>query len=335
MALILSGSDVMAVEIPKEKWSGKIGELVIGATAAEGGTRSKKIIVGGSTTLPFLFFEGEHPNPPALAMEVIDVVPEDYPELVKNAIGDAINSPAAWAKKCVDEFGADLICLKLLGTNPEEQDRSPEEAGKTVREVLDAVSVPLIIVGSGNEEKDAKVMEVVSNEAKGERCLLGNAEEAAFKSLAVAAMANGHGIVAFSNLDINLAKQMNILLTDFGVKLEDVIMDPLVAGLGYGLEYSYSVMERIRLAALMGDKVLQVPMVCDVSVAWKAREAKIENPEWGDPAQRGPTWEAMTATGALMSGADLLVFRHPETLKIIRNTITELNKAKDFSGGGQ
>ncbi len=324
----------MSVEIPKEKWSGKIGELVIGATAAEGGTRSKKVIVGGSTTLPYLYFEGEHPNPPALAMEVLDVVPEDYPEQVKNAIGEAINSPSTWAKKCVEEFGVDLICLKLVGTNPEEQNRSIDEALKTVREVLDAVSVPLIIYGSGNEEKDAKVMEAVSNEAKGERCLLGLAEESAFKSMAVAAMANNHAIVAFSNLDINLAKQMNILLTDFGVKLEDIIMDPLVAGLGYGLEYSYSVMERIRLAALMGDKMLQVPMICDVSIAWKAREAFIDNPDWGDPLKRGPIWEAMTATGALMVGADLLVFRHPETLKIIKSTTQELEKGKNITGGG-
>jgi acetyl-CoA decarbonylase/synthase complex subunit delta len=196
------------------------------------------------------------------------------------------------------------------------------------------VSVPLIIYGSGNEEKDAKVMEVCSNEAKGERCLLGLAEEAAFKSLAVAAMANGHGIVAFSNLDINLAKQMNILLTDFGVKLEDIIMDPLIAGLGYGLEYSYSVMERIRIAAFMGDKILQVPMIADTSIAWKAREATIDNPDWGDPIKRGPTWEAMTAVGALMAGADVLIFRHPETIKIVRETLKELGSAKNVTGGG-
>jgi acetyl-CoA decarbonylase/synthase complex subunit delta len=177
-------------------------------------------------------------------------------------------------------------------------------------------------------------MEKVSEEAKGERCLLGLAEESAFKSLAVATMANNHGIVAFSNLDINLAKQMNILLTDFGVQIKDIIMDPLVAGLGYGLEYSYSVMERIRLGALMGDKMLQAPMICDVSVAWKAREASLDNPEWGDPIKRGPTWEALTATGALMAGADLLVFRHPETLKIIRSTIQELEKGKNLAGGG-
>lgn len=325
----------MAVEIPKEKWAGKIGELVIGATSEEGGTRSKKVVVGGSETLPYLYFEGAHPNPIVLAMEVLDVVPEDYPENVKSAIGDAINSPGTWAKKCVEEFGADLINLKLIGTNPEEQDRSPEEACKTVREVLDSVSVPLIIYGCGNEEKDAKVLEAVSNEAKGERCLLGLAEESAFKSLAVAAMANNHGIVAFSNLDINLAKQMNILLTDFGVKLEDIVMDPLVAGLGYGLEYSYSVMERIRLAAFMGDKILQVPMIADASIAWKARESSIDAPEWGDPLKRGPTWESMTAMGALMAGADVLILRHPETLKIVRNTLEELAKAKNFSGGGE
>lgn len=324
----------MVVEIPKEKWTGKIGELVIGATADEGGTRSKKIVVGGSTTLPYLYFEGEHPHRPALAMEILDVIPEDYPEIVKSAIGDAINSPGTWAKKCVDDFGADLICLKLIGTNPEEQDRSPEEAAKTVREVLDAVSAPLIIYGSGNEEKDAKVMEAVSNEAKGERCLLGLAEEAAFKSLAVAAMANNHAIVAFSNLDINLAKQMNILLTDFGVKLDDIIMDPLIAGLGYGLEYSYSVMERIRIAALMGDSMLQVPMICDVSIAWKAREASMENPAWGESNKRGPTWESVSAVSALMAGADMLVIRHPETMKIIHDTLKELESAKNISGGG-
>ena len=323
----------MAVEIPKEKWSGKIGELVIGATPEEGGTRSKKIVVGGASSLPYLYFESAKPHPVALAMEVLDVVPEDYPETVKAAIGDAINSPSTWAKKCVDEFGADLVCLKLVGTNPEEQDRSPEDAAKTVREVLDAVSVPLIIYGSGNEEKDAKVMELCSNEAKGERCLLGLAEEAAFKSIAVAAMANDHGIVAFSNLDINLAKQMNILLTDFGVKLEKIIMDPLVAGLGYGLEYSYSVMERIRIAALMGDKILQVPMIADTSIAWKAREANIDNKEWGDAKPRGTTWESLTAIAALMAGAEVLIHRHPETLKSVRDALTELDKAANISGG--
>jgi acetyl-CoA decarbonylase/synthase complex subunit delta len=147
-------------------------------------------------------------------------------------------------------------------------------------------------------------------------------------------MANGHGIVAFSNLDINLAKQMNILLTDFGVKLEDIIMDPLVAGLGYGLEYSYSVMERIRIAAFMGDKILQVPMIADVSVAWKAREAFIDNPDWGDSTKRGPTWEAMTAVGAIMAGADVLIFRHPETMKVVRETMKELESAKNIAGGG-
>ena len=324
----------MAIELPKEKLSGKIGTLTIGATSEEGGTRSNKIVLGGQSTLPFLYFEGEIPNIPIIAMEVLDVVPEGYPELVKKQFEDVIDNPAEWAKKCVEEHGAEVICLKLVGTNPEEQDRSVEEAAQTVRQVLDAVAVPLIIYGSGHEEKDAKVMEAVSNEAKGERCLLGLAEEAAYKSIAVATMANNHGIVAFSNLDINLAKQMNILLTDFGVKLDDIIMDPLWAGLGYGLEYSYSVIERIRLAALMGDKILQVPIICDCSVAWKAREAHMDDPQLGDPETRAPFWEATAALSAITAGTDLLILRHPHTVELVRKTITEFAQPGS-SGGGE
>jgi acetyl-CoA decarbonylase/synthase complex subunit delta len=323
----------MAIELPKEKWSGKIGTLTIGATSEEGGTRGSKVVLGGASTLPFLYFEGEIPNKPVVGMEVLDTVPEDYPELVRQAFEGVMDDPVSWAKKCVEEHGAEIICLKLISTNPEEQDTSPEEAAQTVRKVLDAVTVPLIIYGSGHEEKDAKVIEAVSNETKGERCLLGLAEESAYKSIAVAAQANGHGIVAFSNLDINLAKQMNILLTDFGVKLEDIIMDPLWAGLGYGLEYSYSVIERIRLAAFMGDKILQAPIICDCSVAWKAREAHGEDEELGDPKDRAPFWETTTAISALTAGADLLILRHPHTVELVKKSIDEFTQAGIFGGG--
>ncbi len=323
----------MAVEIPKEKWSGKIGTITVGATSDEGGTRSNKIVLGGATTMPFLHFEGEIPNPPVIGMEVLDVVPDGYPELAKKPIEGVINNPADWAKKCVEEYGAELICLKLIGTNPEEQDRSVDDAAQTVRQVLDAVKVPLMVYGSGHEEKDAKVLEAVSNEAKGERCLLGLAEEDAYKSIAVAAQANGHGIVAFSNLDINLAKQMNILLTDFGVKLDDILMDTLWAGLGYGLEYSYSVVERIRLAALMGDKILQVPIVSDCSTAWKAREAYMDDSSLGDPEMRAPFWEATTSLSAINAGADLIILRHPHTVELVRKSVAELSQAGVFGGG--
>ena len=130
--------------------------------------------------------------------------------------------------------------------DPEGKDAPAEDAVATVLSVLTAVDLPLMVYGGGNTEKDANAMELVSNACAGERVLLGHAEENAYKSISAAATANGHALIAYSNLDVNLAKQMNILLADFGTKLENVVMDPLMAALGVGLEYSYSVNERIR-----------------------------------------------------------------------------------------
>ena len=322
----------MAVEIPKEKWSGKIGEITLGATSENGGTRTSTVTIGGQNTLPYLHFEGDTPHKAAIAMEVLDVIPEDYPELLKEAHGDVVNDPVAWAKKCVEEYKADAINLKLEGTNPEEANRSVDDAVNTVKSILEAVGVPLIVYGCGHEEKDAKVMEAVSLAAKGERLGLGLAEEDKYKSISVAAMSNNHALIAFSNLDINLAKQMNILLTDFDVKLEDVIMDPLWAGLGYGLEYSYSVVERIRIAALIGDKMLQIPIICDAGVSWKAREASMEEPTFGDPKSRGPFWEGATAYAAVTSGADMLIMKHPQAVSYARKVIDEMFEAKIGEG---
>jgi len=317
------------MELPKEKWVGKIGEVVVGALESEGGTRTNKVVLGGATSLPFLRFEGEYPNEPPIAMEIFDVVREDYPAVARMPFEDVIDDPAKWAKKCVDEFSADMICIRLIGTDPEEENRSVEDAEQTIQEVRKAVSVPLMVYGCGNEEKDAKTMEMASNVLAGERALLGLAEEDAYKSISVASMANDHGIVAFSNLDINLAKQMNILLTDFGVKLNNIVMDPLQAGLGYGLEYSYSVIERIRLAALMGDKILQVPILCGTTRMWNARESFREDPSLGEGNSRAIFWEATTALSAIIAGADALLMRHPDAVKYVRESV------KGLHGGGQ
>lgn len=316
----------MELEIPKERWSGRIQEIVIGATKEDGGTRSKKIVLGGVTALPFLYYEGDMPHDPIIAMQVLDVMREDTPDVIKEPFEDVSDDPVKWAKKCQNEWGADAICLRLDSTNPEEEDRSPEEAGETVKEVLKAVGLPLFVYGTGNEEKDAKVMQVVSDVAKGERIFLGLAEEERYKSISVASMANGHGVVAFSNLDINLAKQMNILLTDFGVKMENIIMDPLQAALGYGLEYSYSVIERIRQAALMGDKMLQVPILGDTTRVWNAAEAFKEDKKMGDAKPRAIFWEAITGISSVIAGSDMLIMRHPESVRMVRNKVAELTK---------
>ncbi len=308
----------MEVPVPKEKWTGSIGEMELGASQEKGGSRNP-LRIGGNKGLPFLSFEDPAKRTVALAGFVSDSL-EDVPSPVRNAFGQAANDAVSWAKAW-KERGADLICLHLTSTNPEEKDASPEEAASTVMAVMRAVDLPLIVYGSGHPDKDAKVLEKVGEAAKGERLLLGQAEEGGYKSIAAAAMANGHSVIGFSNLDINLAKQIVILLTDYGVGRGDVIIDPLMAALGMGLEYSYSVNERIRISALSGDAMLQVPMVCDCVSAWKAREASDEVPHAGDTLERGIWWEGTTALAALLSGADILVLGHPEAMEIARDAV--------------
>ncbi len=313
----------MAAELPKERFQGRIHEVAIGATKDFGGTRSSRVVVGGSNGLPFHKFESEALHRPAIAMDVIDTA-RVVPEPLIQSMGPVVKDPVEWARKCEREWGADICVLKLQSANPEEENRSVAECESLVREVLKAVALPLIVYGCGFEEKDAKVLEAVSNVGKGERLFLGLAEEKAFKSIAAAAMSNGHGIVAFSNLDINLAKQMNILLLDFGVKPENILMDPLLAALGMGLEYSYSVMERLRLGALSGDPVLQMPMICDCSCAWAVPEALEEDPAKGSPELRGINWETLTGYAAGVAGADVLIMRQPEAASRLRKAFADL-----------
>jgi len=310
------------VEMPKESFSGKIREVMIGASPDDGGTRSKKIVAGGENTLPYIHFDGQVPNPPAIGMEVWDIEP-DFPAVILEELGDSVKDPAKWAKRCED-LGADFVVLKLVGINPEEQNRSTEAAVQTVRDVLNATPLPLFIYGCGEPKKDSEVLEKCAEAAQGERCFLGLATEDNYKSLATAATAYGHGLVAFSNLDINLAKQMNILLLDFGFDPQNIIMDPLYAGLGVGIEYAYSMCERIKLAALIGDQTLQMPMIGDINRCWGTKEAYAVAPDWGDEKSRAVAWEAITGYSALVTGANLLVVRHPGTVKLLKDAINEL-----------
>jgi acetyl-CoA decarbonylase/synthase complex subunit delta len=311
------------VAIPKESWSGKIKEIAFGATDDEGGTRDKKLLLGGEVTLPFLAFEGKVSRP-AIGMEVIDHVGDDYPHIIIDEIGDVIKDPVSWARACVDVHGADFICLKLLSTNPEEANVSAEDAASLVSTVLAQVKAPLIIQGSGDYDKDARVMELCGDAAKGERCLLSRAEQDGYKSIAVAAIANGHDVVAFSNIDVNIAKQLNIMLTEFGVPVDHIVSDPLMAGIGFGMEYAYSAMERIKLAGLVGDKMLQSPMIADISVAWSAKEAYRVDAKLGDERERAIFWEVASALAALMAGANALILRHPRSVAITRHVVDEL-----------
>lgn len=322
----------MAVEIIKEKWTNKINELTLGATKEQGGTRSKALKVGGESTLPFMFQEGEMPNRPLTAMEVWDVEPAEWPDILRKPFGDSLKNPAEWAKKCLNDFKTDLICLVLKSTSPEYGDTTPQQAADTLKKVLEAVDVPLIVTGSQDKQKDSDVLAQCSQAAKGENCLFGMAFQDSYKTLTASCMADGHSIIAESPIDINIAKQVNILIADMGFDAAKIAMHPSTGALGYGMEYVYSIMERSRLAALMGDKMLSMPFILFVGQeVWKIKETTAdekEQPGWGELTKRAVLWETVTATTMLQAGADILVMRHPEAVKYTKAAIGELMGGK-------
>ncbi len=311
----------MPIEIPKDKWPGSIRAITIGATAADGGTRSKSITVGGGTTMPYLQFEAPTPNKPVIAIEIKSRKPMDWSPLLAQVWGEAMADPAQWAKKA-EEAGADIIVLALTVED------SADDAVRVVKSVLGATGLPLIVWGPGQAEKDNELLVPVSEATKGEKLVLGICEDKNYRTIVATAMANGHLVQSRAPMDVNLSKQLNILISDMGMPKDRILMDPTTGALGYGMEYGYSVMERLRLAALQGDAMTQFPMIVTPSFeAWKAKEAKVGEgvPEaWGDWNARAVNWETITAMALVESGADIVVLRHPESVRRIREAIDEL-----------
>ncbi len=311
----------MALVIPKETYSGKIYNVQLG-------TGAKTVTIGGANALPFLGFEGSFPNRPAVALEVMDITPDDWPETLRKALGNEAANPVQWAKFC-QKNGADMVALRLMGTHPDQKNKSPEEAARIAADVAAAIDIPLVILGSGHVEKDTQVLQAVAAATRGKNCAIGKAVEENYKTVAAAAMANDHKLIAMSQLDVNLAKQLNILLSQMGFDKERIIMDPMSSALGYGLEYTYSVMERIRLAALLqNDAMMQTPIVCDIGAnVWKVKEAMAadaEMPEWGGLEDRALAWESVTASAMITAGADMLIMRHPGAAEKAKELIAEL-----------
>ena len=306
----------MGLEIYKESYTGVIKPITLGKG-------EKAVTVGGQACYPFYNFEGDMPHKPVIAMEVWDMAPEEWPDAALSHFKDVLSDPAAWAKKCVDEFGAKIIVLQLKSTDPNGPDASPEDAAATVKKVLEAVDVPLIIWGTANVEKDEAVLKKISEETHGANLVVGPVEDKNHKGIGASAMGYGHTVISSSPIDINLAKQVNILLENLGMPMERMIVDPTTGGLGYGLEYTYSVMERLSMAALtQGDDKLQLPMINNLAnEVWKCKEAKQsidEAPILGDPERRGILMEAVTAVIYLLSGSSVLIMRHPEAIRLVK-----------------
>ena len=310
---------------PIDTYPGQIAEVKLGATKGEGGTRGKSIFVGGEKSPAFYAFENPMPHPPVISFDVFDSkVP--LAKAVKMHVKDVLEDPVAWAKLSVDKFGADMITLHLVSIDPLNPTPStPKEAAKTVENVLQAVDVPLIIGGCGDPHKDLEVFEKVTEVADGERLLISTVTlDMDIERTAKIIKEHGHVALAFTPMDLNQARQLNRRLFGFLPK-EQIVMDTTTAALGYGLDYAFTLMERARLAGLMGDPELQQPMSSGTTNAWAAREAwQKMDPEWGPRELRGPIWETVTALTLLLAGVDLFMMMHPAAVKTLKDVIKEL-----------
>jgi acetyl-CoA decarbonylase/synthase complex subunit delta len=323
----------LAFEFYKESYTGGVKEITLG-------DGDKAVTVGGETCYPFYQFEGDMPNKPKIAMEVWDMEPEDWPEAALTPFQDVVSDPAAWAKKCIDEYGAELIVLQLKSIDPNGKDASPEDAAATVKKVAEAIDVPLIVWGCANPQKDEDVLKQVAESCQDFNLAIGPVEDKNHKGIGAAAMGYGHTVVSSSPIDVNIAKQVNILLENLGMPMDRLVIDPTTGGLGYGLEYSYSVMERLRMAAMaQGDDKLQFPIINNLgNEVWKCKEAKLTadaEPTLGDPEKRGIMMEAVGAISYLMAGSDIMIMRHPEAIRMVKSYIDLLvdgGSAADVAG---
>ena len=315
-------------DLPKVKYSGKIRELKIGKPGCE-------VTLGGETAYSFYSFEGKLSHAPKIALQVLDIKPEEWPAEAIEPYKDVIGDPVAWAKKCVDVYKADVVCLWLQGVDPNGQNLSPEHAAETAKKVAEAINVPLIVWGVSSDEKNTEVLKAVAEACSGLNVVLGPVTEGTYKQVGAAAIAYKQSVAANSPIDINLAKQLNILLENLGVPTDRILIDPTTGSVGYGMEYCYSIMERIRQAALtQNDEKLQYPLINNIAEeVWKTKEAKLpasEDPKLGDASIRGINLEVITAISALQAGSDLLIVRHPKTLEHVRNYISNIMVETDL-----
>ncbi len=277
--------------------------------------------------MPYMHFEGQTPNKPVIAIEIQSRKPDDWSDLLLKAWGDAMNDPGDWAK-AAEQAGAEVLYLKLNLTDADGNPTTKEQAVEAVDKVLKASGLPLVVFGPGQPEPDNDLLVEISTKFKGERLLLGVCEDKNYRTIVASAMADGQLVVARTAMDVNLAKQLNILITDMGLSAQNIVMDPTTGALGYGFEYGYSVMERLRIAALQGDSMTQFPMlVTPGEECWKAKESKVGHdvPEpWGDWETRALAWETTTAIMLVESCADLIVLRHPESVRRTKEAIEDL-----------
>ena len=313
----------MAFKKSVQKFSGKINEVEIG-------TGQQAIKIGGENAMPFYSFDGSMGSRPKVGMEILDIYPDTWSDAFKNIYKDAANDPVTWAKFVIENFNPDFICLKFEGSDPNGLNKSVEECAAQAMKIAEAITVPLVIAGTNNHEKDSKIFEKVAQALEGKNVLLLAAVEENYKTVGVAgSLAYKHKVGVESSVDINLAKQLNILMTQLGIRVEDMVMNVGCAAVGYGFEYVASTMDRIRLAAFgQNDKTLQIPIIAPVSFEiWTVKESiasEEEMMDWGSQEERGIAMEVSTAASMLVSGANAVILRHPKSVETVNAFIEEM-----------
>jgi acetyl-CoA decarbonylase/synthase complex subunit delta len=298
----------MEYKAPIESYSGVVREETIGKG-------DKALNIGGENVLPLHFFdEGSLPNPPKFALEILDMKPEDWPDYLVEPFGDAVSDPVRWAKKC-EEFGVDAVSLYLMSTDPAEKDSPADEAAALSKRVAEAINIPLLIYGSGDDKKDSEVLPKVCEACDGMNLLIGPVIKEDYEVVGKAILEHGHKAWAESPLDINLLKELNVKLCHF-LPPDRIVIDPESTAVGYGMEYSFSLMERVKqLGVIVKDSMTQMPMIANLGKeCWKTKQAR-------EGKEQGLLWEGMTALSLLLAGANILVLRHPESIELVKETI--------------
>ena len=309
--------------VPKQQpYRGRINAVTLG-------TGDKAIVIGGQNVLPFYTFDAEMPNAPKIGIEISDMAGEwTAPALKEFYAGCA--TMADYAKKAETMEGADFLCLHFESADPNGANRSVEDCVADAKAVAEAVSMPIVIMGCKNIEKDGELFSKIAEALQGKNILVLSARSEDYKTVgASVALAYGQKVGAETADDINLAKQLNIMLKGLTVKPESIVMNVGTAAVGYGFEYVASTLDRIRLAALdQSDADLQMPIMSPVSPdAWSVKEATAseeDEPAWGSQEERGIVMEVSTAAANLTGGADAVIMRHPAAVATIRKFISEL-----------
>lgn len=313
---------------PIGKYTQSIQEITIGATKGQGGSRGSTITIGGHTAPAWDLFQAPPKHLPVVTADVFDM-PISLAKAVKMHYKEVLDDPAEWAKLVVNKFGADAVTLHLISTDRALGDTSPNDAAKVIEEVLQAVKVPVIIGSAGDPEKDGPVLAKAAEVCEGERTLLCSATVDVYEDVAIAAKKHDQVVLSWTSIDINQQKELNRRLFEW-LTPEQIVIDPTTAALGYGLEYAFTIMQRMRLAGLLGDTELRFPISSGTTNAWAAREAWLNNPELGPRELRGPIWESVTALALLLAGNDLFMMMHPAAIKTLHDLVGWMKERQKF-----